>query len=168
MARAALRKEEARFDLTPVIDISFLLIVFFLCLPFKSLDAKLQAWLPTSDGIVSTRLESPEHEVRIPVGVAARGLRDGRPERFPYRCGDVETCEIGDVEAYVARLKALADGAAGGRAVGEIRADRRTPHKFVVAILNVFAAQGVAEVRFVGVARPDAEARRQAPLRYPY
>jgi biopolymer transport protein ExbD len=49
-----LTKQGAQMDMTPVIDMSFLLIIFFICLPFKTLEGKLQAFLPTNKGINPT------------------------------------------------------------------------------------------------------------------
>ncbi len=167
MRRTAQSKDDAKFDLTPVIDISFLLIVFFLCLPFKALDAKLQAFLPTERGIVVFPPQPPEAEVRIQVGVVARGTEGARPARFPFRCGDFETTDPVEVAAYVARMKGLAERAPGLRTIGEIKADRRAPHKLVVALLNLFAEQGVADVQFFGTALPEPRLRTESPLPYP-
>ena len=48
--------EEQEIDLTPLIDCFLMLIIFFSCLEFKSLEAKLPAYLPT----VSSRLKDSE------------------------------------------------------------------------------------------------------------
>ncbi|MGQ0612805.1 MAG: ExbD/TolR family protein [Planctomycetaceae bacterium] len=166
MRHAAQTKDDAKLDLTPVIDISFLLIVFFLCLPFKTLDAKLQAFLPTDKGIVANP-QPPDAEVRIQVGVLARGVEGARPARFLFRCGDSETSDPVEVAVYISRMKALAERVPGMRTVGELKADRRAPHKLVVAVLNLFAEQGVPEVQFFGTALPDEGVRGVTPLPYP-
>lgn len=57
---------EARTDMTPMIDCVFLMIVFFVCVDFRSLEAKLPAYLPKDRG--SSRAvvaPSPELEVRV-------------------------------------------------------------------------------------------------------
>ena len=41
-----MQEEEIKLELTPMIDISFLILIFFMCLPFKTLDGKLAAFLP--------------------------------------------------------------------------------------------------------------------------
>ncbi len=43
-------EEEAKADMTPMIDAVFLLIIFFLCIDFKVLEAKLPAYLPKDKG----------------------------------------------------------------------------------------------------------------------
>lgn len=43
-------EEEAKIDMTPMIDCVFLLIIFFLCIDFKVLESKLAADLPKDVG----------------------------------------------------------------------------------------------------------------------
>ncbi len=47
-------EEEAKPDMTPMIDAVFLLIIFFLCIDFKTLEAKLPAYLPKDKGSQAT------------------------------------------------------------------------------------------------------------------
>ena len=44
------RFEEVDMDMTPMIDVTFLLLIFFLCLEFKTLESKLAANLPKDVG----------------------------------------------------------------------------------------------------------------------
>ena len=64
MAADAIRErfesEQMETDLTPMIDVAFLIIIFFMCLPFKTLDGKLQAFLPTEKGLNPTPEKPPE------------------------------------------------------------------------------------------------------------
>ena len=43
--------EEAEMNLTPMIDVVFLLLIFFLCLEFKTLEGKLATNLPKDVGV---------------------------------------------------------------------------------------------------------------------
>ncbi len=52
--------EEADIDMTPMIDVVFLLIIFFLCIDFKTLEAKLPAYLPKDKGSQDTESEPVE------------------------------------------------------------------------------------------------------------
>lgn len=148
---------EPGMDMTPVIDISFPLIVFFLCLPPRSLAAKLEAALPTTRGIWPHLLD-PAAEARIDVRVV-RGA-DG----FVYQCGDSRTADVAEVERWIARLRDGAGAAGAKRVVGQVGADARAPHKYVIAAVNAFAAQNVAEVRFEGAGPPSEAERRARPL----
>ncbi|MBF0243969.1 MAG: biopolymer transporter ExbD [Planctomycetes bacterium] len=42
--------EEVRLDFTPMIDVVFLLIIFFILMPPKEMEGQLQSWLPREGG----------------------------------------------------------------------------------------------------------------------
>jgi biopolymer transport protein ExbD len=52
--------EEADMDMTPMIDVTFLLLIFFLCLEFKTLEGKLATNLPKDLGVNTTPAEPIE------------------------------------------------------------------------------------------------------------
>jgi biopolymer transport protein ExbD len=53
-------QEEATVDMTPMIDVVFLLIIFFLCIDFRVLESKLPAYLPKDSGVQHTQTEPIE------------------------------------------------------------------------------------------------------------
>ena len=55
---------DADIDMTPMIDVVFLLIIFFLCIDFKTLEAKLSSYLPKDKGSQSTP-EEPVEQLSI-------------------------------------------------------------------------------------------------------
>lgn len=160
------KKREAQgfaMDMTPVIDMSFLLIVFFLCLPFKSLDAKLAAHLPPQ-GFDATLIEHFE-EVRIQVRVVTEG--SGQPAVCSFRCGDMRTASIDEVGAWIARRRAGAAATGIKRIIGEVDADHRAPHKYVIAVANEFVEHGVTDLAFEGTALPTPATRKMRILPTP-
>ncbi len=50
--------------MTPMIDVTFLLIIFFLCIDFKTLEAKLPAYLPKDRGS-SSKADVPIEQLSI-------------------------------------------------------------------------------------------------------
>jgi len=46
---------EVKLQITPMIDVTFLLLVFFMLLPFRSLERQLSAHLPTDRGVITDR-----------------------------------------------------------------------------------------------------------------
>ena len=83
--------------MTPMIDVVFLMIIFFICIEFKVLESKLDAFLPTVKGSQNTVVE-PEEQLSIKIHVEAKGTRDfsdyggeginentGRPNRFALK-----------------------------------------------------------------------------------
>lgn len=171
-----LSKDEAKLELTPMIDVSFLILIFFMCLPFKTLEGKLQAFLPTDKGINPTPQEPP-NEIKVQVHIVARkhtptpwGINKSQTVEMPtevaYRMGTQETEDIKTVGKWIDEARRQAQGT---EAVvkGEIKAAHKVPHKFVVAVLNKFSEAGLEKVDFYGTAIPPAELRRQQFLPYP-
>jgi biopolymer transport protein ExbD len=146
MSRPRFDDDECRMDLTPVIDMSFLLVVFFICLPFKSLDAKLAAYLPTNRGIRETLQPEVKVDVRVVISEEGAGAR--------YRI-DGETTR--DLEVLLRRIEAAKGTKLEVR--GRIQAGAKVPTKYVVAVLNQFAAASVTDVEFFGTPIPTAGIR---------
>ncbi|MGC6489140.1 MAG: biopolymer transporter ExbD [Planctomycetota bacterium] len=116
-------QEEAKADMTPMIDVVFLMIIFFICIEFKVLESKLDAFLPTDKGSQSTVVE-PEEQLSIKIHVESKGAKQtmdagqlvnftpginpntGRPLRFRLT-GHKVKWEVGPKPIYT--LKALKD-----------------------------------------------------------
>lgn len=75
-------EEEAKLDMTPMIDVVFLLIIFFLCIDFKTLEAKLPAYLPTDKGSQATP-EEPVEQLSLRIVVDQKGEKRTRREGVP-------------------------------------------------------------------------------------
>ncbi|QDU66662.1 ExbD/TolR family protein [Engelhardtia mirabilis] len=76
--RSAKRNEkapQAEMEMTPMIDVTFLLLIFFMCtLQFRTLEGRLAAYLPKDTGPALRSALQPE-PITIEVRVAATGLR---------------------------------------------------------------------------------------------
>ena len=71
----AISTEEAELEMTPMIDVTFLLLIFFMCtIKFKSLEGKLAAYLP-KDGPSSLPHEAPTTPVRLYIQVQNPGRK---------------------------------------------------------------------------------------------
>jgi biopolymer transport protein ExbD len=90
-------QEEVKPDMTPMIDVVFLMIIFFICIDFKVLESKLPAYLPKDKGSQSTVVE-PQEQLSIKIHVENRGSEEyppgvtansvagtGRPFRFKLK-----------------------------------------------------------------------------------
>jgi biopolymer transport protein ExbD len=71
-------KGEAVMDMTPMIDVTFLLLVFFLCIEFRSLEAKVAAYLPKDAGISTARSE-PAEKLDLRIFCEQKGTRVFEP-----------------------------------------------------------------------------------------
>jgi len=70
--------DEAEMNMTPMIDVVFLLIIFFLCIDFKILEAKLPANLPKDVGAHTTDVEPQE---KLNIQIVCDNWGDERPRR---------------------------------------------------------------------------------------
>ena len=68
-------QEESKLEMTPMIDVTFLLLIFFMCtLKFKTLEGKLSAYLPKDVGMSTSQAE-PKEKVEIKLKVLKAGGR---------------------------------------------------------------------------------------------
>ena len=180
-AKAALEHvgEEDKANLTPLIDIAFLIIIFFMCLPFKTLDGKLQAYLPTDKGLAPTPETPPElffikvhivgrNEVERQWGPKGAEVSVTMPTEVKYRFPDgTTTDELDDVARYIAKMQRAAASSDNAEVRGEIKAQHKVPHKFIIAVLNKFAAAKLEKVDFYGTEIPKKAILDAQILPYP-
>jgi biopolymer transport protein ExbD len=134
-------KQELKMDMTPMIDCVFLLIIFFLCIDFRTLESKLPAYLPKDSGAQSTPEEPIEKlSLRIectnpgkavtrkdgtPIALTARDAKGhGIPHRLVghtvrYHVGPVPVSNVDDLlrelkKVYADKTKWRVDPAKGG------------------------------------------------------
>lgn len=69
---------EAKPDMTPMIDVVFLMIIFFVCIQFRTLEAKLPAFLPKHKGS-SPHAVAPQPNLPVRVELVAAGTRTFAP-----------------------------------------------------------------------------------------
>ena len=63
--------EEVEMQMTPMIDVTFLLLIFFLCsIKFKLLDGKMQTYLPRDVGVNATPIDVELLKIDIRMEVA--------------------------------------------------------------------------------------------------
>jgi biopolymer transport protein ExbD len=117
-------QEEVKPDMTPMIDVVFLMIIFFICIDFKVLESKLPAYLPKDKGSQSTVVE-PQEQLSVRIFVDNAGTQDyskgggpgainkntGRPYRFvmkdhriKWEVGPKPLYKIEDVKAELTRI----------------------------------------------------------------
>jgi biopolymer transport protein ExbD len=88
-----LEEEPCRLEMTPMIDVTFLLLIFFMCtLKFKTLDGALGAYLPKDMGVQVAPGE-PLEKVVVQVDVVNEGSKVRRVRGggvVPYSTADAE------------------------------------------------------------------------------
>jgi len=182
-----LSNDNAEMQMTPMIDMSFLLIIFFICLPMKTLEGKIQAFLPTDKGINPTPTQPPL-ALKVSVHIVAREEKPAlyppsppkgaaplmvqqvqvtKPSKILYRIGSEETADLKVVYEYIKKGYAAIKDTPDAQITGEIKAGHKVPHKFVIAVLNKFAEAGMEKVDFYGTAIPPKNLRALTTLPYP-
>jgi biopolymer transport protein ExbD len=120
-----------------MIDLSFLLIIFFILLPLKGLDAKLQAFLPKEHGPAPIA-KPPKETVKIRV----------------RKDGDALVYTLGQHSAPAAEGLGPVIRALGKEYAYEIDATSLVPWQGVVDAANVLMAAACTDVRFRGGPMP--------------
>jgi biopolymer transport protein ExbD len=131
-------------DFTSLIDVAVLLIVFFMALPMRRLDQKIEAYLPREDGGRPIPMK-PKDTVRILVRQRGEGLT--------YVLGDRAA---DSPQALRPTLRKLGPGN-----LYEIDATAKVPWQGVVSVVDVLREVGCEEIRFRGGPPPGFDIRRR-------
>ena len=171
----ALAREECEMQMTPMIDVVFLLLIFFMCtLKFKTLEGKLSAYLPKDVGVNQMDAE-PIEKVDILMLVKNDGVKlrpDGTPytkddelkdRRFVYDDSRVVEYSIGpnrtrDIKELARRLrKNYKDRIAMGQDKVPATIDARpgTIYADVVKVLDAAVEAGFTDITFMGAHDDD-------------
>jgi hypothetical protein len=161
--------EEIEIPMTPMIDVTFLLLIFFMCtLQFRSLEGKLSAFLPKDVGVTNQNQEERPEEIEIVLEVIDPGTRlaldgsaipagphsgrfsFGPDRRLAYHIGPRVGSDIGFVSRRLTELlRADPDrDAVLAPLPGVVHAE-------VVELLDTLLDIGVTDVRIQGAADAD-------------
>jgi len=140
--------EDIKLQLTSMIDVTFLLLIFFMLLPFRSLERKVAAFLPKDRGLAKTKIKLDE-TTKITVELK----RTKQEKRTRVKLLDQE---IGvDEQGFAALKQRIAQIAAADKDLpGEINAWPWVPHADVVRTIDCFMAAKVTEITFIGAPDP--------------
>ena len=170
--RADIDMSPPKGDMTPMIDVVFQLLIFFmLTIEFKQLEGKLSAYLPKDVGVNAGKMEQPKEKVEIVLRVAAEGTKlDPMIDKAwtgegPFRYGDDRRIDISigpkttrDLEEVQRRLKDLYRQ--DPERASTIDAYPGTTYEDVIKVLDVVLLAGYTDVTFIG-ARDAPGAKKQ-------
>ena len=156
-------RKEHKMEMTPMIDVTFLLLIFFLLtLRFKTLEGKLAAYLPKDIGVNTTEAE-PREKVEITLRVKQVGDKrdpgdmrmewsgEGRFEFLPgtriieYSIGPKRTQSLDELETRLKRLYKL-----DKERPATIDSRPGTVYGDVVRVLDAAIEVGYRDITFVG------------------
>ena len=133
-------QEEVTINLTPLIDIVFLLLIFFMVSPTFSKESQLRIRLPDA----SPDAEVEQRPSRLVVAITASG-------DYSIRGPNESTGHhlLSRERSVLAQAMAKAKVALGtDDLVVVIRADRKTPHEAVVRAMDVARKLGLVRITF--------------------
>ena len=136
------KNEDVSLDMTPMIDVVFQLIIFFV-VTLKMTDDK-DTSIKLADGrngIVLTQDELPPSQLTIDVA------KSGRVSMSSITMSDAMV-----VDAVKKRVRAY-----GTDFPCMIRADKETPHMHVAKVMNLCASAGMWKVSFVAIQEHKAK-----------
>lgn len=153
-------EDDADLEMTPMIDVTFLLLIFFMCtIKFKTLEGKLTAYLPKDVG-TSTKQADPVEKVEIRIDVIQPGGRlnpegtgpwsgEGRfifdkSRVVQYRVGPKRSTDLDEIHAQLKKLYA-ADPERGAT----IDARKGVVYEDVVRVLDRALEVNFKEITFV-------------------
>lgn len=138
MAVNSILESEEKVDITPMIDVVFLLLIYFMFLPLQQ-EADISIKLP-SDAPPAENLELPsEHIAEIfPNGLV---LLNGAPVDSP------ESRTMTQLTERLTRLR-MSSERAGIDTVLKIQADPDSPHQRSIDVLNAASKADVTKVSF--------------------
>lgn len=169
-------QEEVKSDMTPMIDVVFLMIIFFICIDFKVLESKLAAYLPKDKGSQSTVVE-PMEQLAVKIYVESEGTKNykgrtagavndktDRPYRFvlenhriKWEVGPKPLFKIEDVKRELERIAAdptsqVPDKETGGKKLMPcvIEAYPGTYYDDVAKTADACSTAGFIEINFGG------------------
>ena len=142
MAVNKILESEDKVDITPMIDVVFLLLIYFMFLPLQQ-EADIGIKLP-SDAPPAQDLQLPsEHIVEVfPNGLV---LLNGAP------MDSVNDRDMGKLTNTLTRLRMSSDRA-GIDTVVKIQADPDSPHQRSIDVLNACAKSDITKVSFASYA----------------
>jgi biopolymer transport protein ExbD len=140
--------EDIKLQITPMIDVTFLLLIFFMLLPFRSLERKVAAFLPKDRGLAKTKIKLEE---KPKITVELKRKRTERITRVKLLDQEIGSGMEG-LALLKTRIKAIAN--ANDELPGEINAWAWVPHRDVVQAIDAFMLAEVKDLTFVGAPPP--------------
>ena len=138
--------DELEINLTPLIDVVFLLLIFFMVSTTFTKESQLKIQLPEAQGEEVSRQEIPKLVIEISsLGVyAVKGPADQAVRQVLNTSAD----------ALQRVIRAAAENQDREKMLVIVRADKKTPHEAVVRALSVAGQLGLTRITFATESQP--------------
>ena len=140
---------EHALNLTPTIDVVFLLLIFFIAtIRLPKPEANIRAYLPRKDTVASaakTEVESEKAETTDRIEIRLRALPNGQGE---LRLNGAVLKGFRDLDRRLAGLARVAAMAASAQTEVILDAGRKVPYHYVVTALDLCSKHKLETVSF--------------------
>lgn len=145
--------DDLQINLTPLIDVVFLLLIFFMVTTTFTKESQLRIELPEAS--TQQKLTAEEKLLTVDIGpkgeIMVKGPEDTSGKELVNR----------DPGTIMAAMRSASEGL--GDLTVVIRADRLTPHESVVQIMDTARRLGLVQITFSTRQEVAGEASRRAP-----
>lgn len=155
MARKQKPPEELKLNMTPLIDVTFLILIFLMVLPFKTLERKVAAFLPKDRGLAKTKIKL-EEKPKITVTLKRTATESQTRVVLLDRPLGVDDQGFSALDQQIAQISAN-----DKEIPGEINAWADVPHQDVIRTIDAFVKAGVKDITFIGA--PDKGRPQMGP-----
>ena len=154
MRRAIDDQEEVKLSITPLIDVTFLLLIFFMCaMKFKTLERKVAAFLPKDRGMAHIIVKDLDDATISVMLKRQQGETNTRVKLLDAEIGR----DAAGFQVLDERLRGIRSSLGNEDIPGEINATAEVPHADVVRCVDSFMKAGINNIRFVGTKQPGQE-----------
>ena len=140
--------DDIKLQITPMIDVTFLLLIFFMLLPFRSLERKVAAFLPKDRGLAKTKIKLEE---KPKITVELKRKKAEKITRVKLLDQEIGSGKTG-FDILNQRIKQIAGS--NKELPGEINAWAWVPHADVIQAIDCFMNAEVTDLTFVGAPPP--------------
>ncbi len=158
-------ENEAKPDLNPMIDVVFQLLIFFLItMKFKTLDMKIEAFLPKDKGLAQT-IQEPDEKPKLEAVLKRKKGENGTRVKVANQTLGKTTTDPATMNRVWDNLtlkaketldRHLANGGAPEDVSGVVNASSLVPTGVVIRAVDAFMAAGINNVTFEGTPPPDS------------
>jgi len=140
-------QEEVTLSMTPLIDVTFLLLIFFMCaMKFKTLERKVAAFLPKDRGLAKTKIKLEE---KAKITVELKRTRQEKVTRVKLLDSQIGVDEQG-FQLLNQQIAQIHRSPGNEDLPGEIHAWAWVPHAHVIKAIDAFMAAGILDITFIG------------------
>jgi len=147
-ARKKIEKKNFRDDMSSFIDVIFLLLIFFMLMPFKTNDYKIENHLPRDGQKPNPSIDKVEDKIEINLKRNGEKLSSFSNQGVSIKING-RSCSVTQI---LPRLRDLAAALKGGVTVPvEIQPGRDVPFYFVMRVIDAAKLNDFTRIRFSAV-----------------